>query len=777
MRTAVAFGLLLVASVAVADDLPKGVFDRAGGGGFHHPDRPLAFDFRPDGKHLASTGADGGVRIWDVQTQTLLHTLSVKGEAAGEFRYSADGKTLFAHFSDNKVGRYDADANYKPLGTTAAKHLGRLSASADGSSVAGLDLTDTVKVLEVNTGLERLEIPSARAACLFPDGSAVAVVSAENVLTVHAIPGGKPLHTIKLPKDDRAAGDVAVSADGKRIAVGPEWGGGTVRVYEVGKAEPLAEFAGEGPLRFVGKELVAAKNRGRVILYDLTAKAVTAEIGDRVGAFAVSADGKTVATDNGGGVGAARIRLCDVAKRSELRTGDELVGLLGTAPGGDGAAWLFTTDRLFAWKPGTKPVERCVFPQPVTAFAATADRLFVASADGVRTMSTTKPTEAVLLAGSPKELTALAASADGLLLAGADADQRLVLCDGTGKNSRAWKLPAAAVGLAVTPDGKAVAVVGRDGFVRVWDATADPAKPTERWKAKLARSPNAAVAFAPDGKTLAAASLLKVVLFDTESGKPLGGIERSWDDGPFVSVAFSPDGSLVAAGTLGTNGVAVWERATGTAVKRLSGGKTAYWQFAFVDARTVLASGGDGAAVAWDLSDRHGKPAPTAEEMKAAWNALGRGPEAFWQAGWVFADAADPWATFTDGMKAARVVFDGIGANVALLGDRDFATREKATKALLAAGVAALPAVKEAAEKSEEPEAKRRAEDLFGKLSAIANDPASATGVDEWTRLRGAVRMAERIGGPKAAGVLDELAKFGGEVGKDATAAKGRMKR
>lgn len=782
MRTSLALGLTLVAaSVALADDLPKGVFDRVGGGTFHHPDRPLAFDFSPNGKHLASAGADGSVRIWDVQKRTLLHTLSVKDGVVAGLRYSPDGTSLFVHFGDEKLRRYEADANYKLLSTTAARHLGKFSVSGNARLVAGLDVADRVKVLEVVNGLEQLDLPDGRSACLSEDGAAVAVVGADNVLIVYAIPGGKPLHTIKPPNGEEKAvlSELAFSGDGKRVAVAPEWLAGTVRVYELGKDEPLAEFAGEGPVRFVGKGVVAAKHRGRVILYDLAAKAVTGEFGDRLAAFAVSADGGMIATDNGSGVGSARIRLWDVAKGVEMRVtdADGLGGLLGTTRGADGAAWLFTNDRLFAWKPGQKPAERFAFPQTVTAFTGTPDRLFAASADGIRTIDAAKPTEATLLAGSPKELVTLAASADGSLLAGVDSVERLVLCDGTGKGVRMWKLPAVAVGLAVQPDGKSVAVIGRNGIVRVWDATADPAKPTERWKAKLARSPNGAVAYSPDGKTLAAASMLKVALFDVESGKQLGTIDRSWDDGPFVSVAFSPDGSLVVAGTLGTNGAVVWERATGTVVKRLTGGKAPYWQFAFADARTVLASGGDGAAVVWDLSDRRGKPAPTADDLKAAWNALARGPEEFWQAGWVFADAADPWAAYADGIKAAHAVFDTIGTNAALLGDPNFATREKATKALLAAGVAALPVVKEVAEKSEVPEAKRRAEDLLAKLTALAEDPKKATGIDEWTRLREAVRMAERLGGPKAVETLDELAKFGGDVAKDAEAAKKRVKK
>lgn len=761
------------AQLVCAADLPKGVFDRVGGGGMVQPDRPFAFDISPNGRHLASSGVDGAIRVWDPGTRKLLHTLNVKDEAANECRYSADGKLLFAHFSDGTVRRYAADADYKLLGTTAAKHLDVLSCSADGSAVAGLDLSNTLKVIEVKTGLDRLEIADAHGACLAPDGASVAVVTADHKLTVLAVPGGKPLHTVQLPKGEaRPLSEVAFSPDGKRVAVAPVGVSGTVRVYELDKAEPLARFDGEKPVRFVGNESVAAKHRGRVTLFDLKTKAAT-ELADRVDVFAVSPDGKQVATDNGNGVGSGRIRLWDMAKGAEVTAGDG--GLLGTARGADGTAWLFTTDRVSAWKPGQKPAEAVALPCPAATFAGTADRLFVASADGVRAIDAKKPTAATLLPGSPKDLVLLSASADGGILAGADSGQRLVVCDGDGKNVRSWKLPAVSLGVAVKPDGKAVAQVGRDGYVRVWEADVDPTKPTEKWKAKLARSANAAVCYTPDGKGVVVASMLKVVVFDAESGKAHSTLDRSWDDGPFVSVAVSPGGSLIAAGTRGTNGVAVWDRVSGQVVKRLTGATTPLWQLSFADARTLLASDGEGAALAWDISDRRGKAAPTADELKATWESLGRGPDAFWQAGWVFADAADPWATFTDGIKSARTVFDGISTNAALLGDPSFVTREKATKALLAAGVAALPAVKAVAEKSEVPEAKRRADDLVTKLTAIAEDPSKAGGADELSRLKAAVRMAEQLGGPKAAATLDDLAKFGGELAKEAEAAKKRV--
>jgi WD40 repeat protein len=775
MRIASVALALLLAPALPAADLPAGVFDRVGGGGMLHPDRPLAFDFSPDGKHLASAGSDGSVRSWDVTQQTLLHTLSVTGEFAREVRYTADGRMLFAQFGGENLRRYEAGGRYKLLGTTPC-HLEKLSPSADGVFVAGLGRAGRAEVVATSVGGVHLALDEARAACVSPDGTTAAAISPENVLKVYAITGGKPLLTIPPAKGEEKAplGEVAFSPDGVRVAVAPEWLTGKVRVYEVAGGKAVAAFDGVGPVRFVGNDTLVARRSGRVVVCDLRVPSV-AELADRAEAFAVTADGKTVATDNGIGVGSSRLRLWDVATRQEIAAKEGQSGLLGTATAGR-SAWVFTADRVLSWSPGKKPTEAVKLPTRASAFATTPDKLFVASADGVRTVDAKSPGDAALLPNSPKGLTLLAASADGATLAGTDTSQ-LVLCDSSGADRRGWALPSLAVGLAVQPNGKLVAVLGRDGVVRVWDTSADPAKPTERWKTKLARSPNGGVTFTPDGKALAVASMLKVVVFEADGGKQLSAFERSWDDGPFVSVAVSADGGLIAAGTLGTNGVAVWERASGAVVARMTGSKTPLWQLAFADARTLLACGGDGAAVAWDLSDRRRKPAPTADELKAAWATLGHGPRAFWEAEWVFADAADPWATFADGVAAARKVFADIEANAAKLGDTDFDTREKASQALLAAGVAALPAVQAVADKTDVPEAKRRADDLAAKLKALAKDPKKAGPSDEVSRLRAAVRLAERLGGPKADAALDELARFGGDVAKEAEAAKGRRKR
>jgi len=72
------------------------------------------------------------------------------------------------------------------------------------------------------------------------------------------------------------------------------------------------------------------------------------------------------------------------------------------------------------------------------------------------------------------------------------------------------------------------------------------------------------MAFSPDGKTLASASMLgTVLLWDMHTGKRTATLQRfnpsgrEEDINPAFSVAFSPDGRVLAVGTL--RGITLWD--------------------------------------------------------------------------------------------------------------------------------------------------------------------------------------------------------------------------
>ncbi len=508
--------------------------------------------FSPDGRTLAvATG--GVVRMWDPVTGRKLGNLTIPGGAIRGIAFSPDGRTVAA-VSATTVRVWDVTTGRKRHGFTGHPTPESVAFGPDGRTVAAVSLGGLVRVWDVATGRTRTTHDSQTkgyAVAFSPDGRTYAVVRTDGSVQLREVATGMVRRTIR----DGAVGsnELAFAPDGRTLAIPGR--GDTVRLWDTASGARRATVTvghhGRGAMRVAlsadRRTLVTGSNadpaiRVHRLAADPPQTTLPGPAGTYSGDLAFSPDGRTVATVRPGPPGRGSVQLWDAA------TGDREATLaLDTGP-------------ALQEEPPPVPVSRL----GVVGFSPRGRALAARVIKNRTTM---------------KRVIEVREVATGRL-----------------RQSRA----AGDIDTAVfSPDGTRLALVGHDGSVRIWHLSTGVLRTAYPGHGGSVR----AMAFAPDGRTLAVAQVRagdeQVRLLDAATGRTQRTIKPS--AGMLLALAFSPNGHTLATASSAKGAMKTWNTHTGRLQDSFSlSGEVEALAFSS-DGRTLAASNERGVHL-WDLA-------------------------------------------------------------------------------------------------------------------------------------------------------------------------------
>lgn len=729
----------------------------------------VPFVFSPDGRLLASVGADHFVRIWEAKNGKELVKLPGHQTPIACLAFSPDGKTLLSasdrsgdqagsvliwnaatgeevrKISFHRPGKEPTPLCFSPDGKTLAfaawQRLERKHAKGttvmQAHAVALLDLETGKEIRKMGPLIGRL-----KAASFSPDGKVITAMNDEQ----QSGPGRSKNEVGRIQGWETATGkrlfDFPAPASSSDF-----WGG----------AGTLLAFAPDG-------KTLAAASGSSLHLWDLTRGRENLEKPEthqsKVMRVAFSPDGRTVAT----GSSDQTLALWDAAtgkQRLLLRGHEGEVWDVAFSPDGkllaSASHHMEQAVRLWDVAAG-KEIRRFEVPSPPTG-------------DGGSFWSV---------------VTWISFTENGKTLAACGNDGTIRLWDvTTGKelfNERVRGLPAQPKGHKAamyfthdpvfTLDGRMVAFSSAKTLYIVDVAAGQPLFQFE--KGTFGRT---VLALSADGKTLLYRANKSVQLMEIASGKDLHKLDLPADE---VNAAFSPDGRTIAVSRDAQATIRLFDVPSGKELLRLRGHEAAVSSLAFSPDGTKLASGQwDSTALVWDISAvRRKLPRRdlTDNDLDRLWTDL-RDADAVkaHAALWTLAAAPDEAVRFLKQHlhPVPRIAADRLQRLIADLDADQFARREEASRQLAKLGSEAEPALRKVLENKPSLETRRRVDALLKDLAC-----QTAMTPDALRQLR-AIQVLEQIGSAEARNILKSLAQGApaAPATRDAAAVLQRLQR
>jgi len=284
-----------------------------------------SFAFSPDGKTLAGSEDEKGIRLWDVASGQQLRTVVGLASAVYTVAFSPDGRTL-AGTEDNAIKLWDVTTGRELR--TLAGHIDEVNSvalSPDGHTLASSGRGSTIALWDLTSGRELRTLAghtdSVYCVAFSPDGSTLASGSMDNTIKLWDVASGRELRTLKGHTD--WVYSIAFSPDGRTLA-----SSGLdviIELWDVASGSQLRTLTGHSSivdsLAFGpdGRTLASGSRDKTIKLWDVASGRelhTFASHTDWVYSIAFSPDGRTLAS----GSRDKTVKLWDVDSGRELHT-------------------------------------------------------------------------------------------------------------------------------------------------------------------------------------------------------------------------------------------------------------------------------------------------------------------------------------------------------------------------------------------------------------------------------------------------------------------------
>ncbi|MBW4579616.1 MAG: trypsin-like peptidase domain-containing protein [Tildeniella nuda ZEHNDER 1965/U140] len=556
-----------------------------------HQKGVTSVSFSPGGQTIASTSADGTVKLWNKNGREL-HTLEGHTGWVLDVDFGSDGQTIASASTDKTIILWSSNGQKLHVLKGHNGSVLSVSFSPDGQTIASASADDTVKLWNKNG--EELSTfkghkDTVTSVDFSPDGQTIASASKDGTIRIWSTSGAK---TNKLEAHSNWVYSIKFSPDGKRLASASR--DGTIKIWSI-DGQLLDTLKGHRDRVYSvnfspdGKRLASASRDGTIKIWSIDGQLLNTLKGHEINVTGASfsPDGKVLASAGADGM----VRLWSLADQS-LQTFRGHKGWVRSINFNSSGETLVSTgaDGLVKlWDVAGKDLN---FIQKESdwvrnaSFSPNDELIATANADGTVTVWTLSGQEIKVFNGHKNNVIDVDFSPSGETIASASLDKTLKLWslnkqefytlvghqdwvfsvkfspDGQTLTSasddstiKLWSLNGRLIhtftghgygvySVSFSPDGRSIASASGDGTVKLWrlDEKLGEQEP------KTFRGHNGGVLdvkFSPDGKLIASASRDGTVKFWDLDGRELSTLRGHTDQ--VRSLSFSPNGKVLAS--------------------------------------------------------------------------------------------------------------------------------------------------------------------------------------------------------------------------------------